>query len=383
MKQKRDNTRQSNFELMRIISMIMIILWHSLAWTDRGNVLINCSRDSLKVIFEFIMFIIVVHVNSYVLVSGYFQSKNKFKMSKLLKTVNMVWFYRIVLMIFMIVINIWHPTNIEIFRNSFPINLDFYWFFNVYALLYCISPFLNGYIEKSSKKDLKKLIIVLFLLFSILPYITGMKAFDNNGFTLYNFVLLYFIGAYLRKYPVRDWYIFKNVSKNLFQIICISVFIGCALFNFLLTRFGASILSYSNIFNEIGSNLNRFPPIYSNPFVIIQTIAYFCFFGTLNFKSRIINKLSSLTFGVYLLHDHYQLKHYIYIWTKINNGPIESYKFIPFLFIMVLLIYIVCSIIEWLRQILFKFIYNRNISKKWRIRYRKYLDGLGPKINWE
>jgi len=187
MKQKRDNTRQSNFELMRIISMIMIILWHSLAWTDRGNVLINCSRDSLKVIFEFIMFIIVVHVNSYVLVSGYFQSKNKFKMSKLLKTVNMVWFYRIVLMIFMIVINIWHPTNIEIFRNSFPINLDFYWFFNVYALLYCISPFLNGYIEKSSKKDLKKLIIVLFLLFSILPYITGVKAFDNIVFTLYTF----------------------------------------------------------------------------------------------------------------------------------------------------------------------------------------------------
>lgn len=383
MKHEKYNTRQSNFELMRIVSMLMIILWHSLCWTERGNVLINCNRDSLKLIFEFIMFILVVHVNSYVLLSGYFQSQSKFKMSKLLKTVNMVWFYRVVLMIFMITINLWHPTNIEILRNSFPINLEFYWFFNIYILLYCISPFLNRYIEKSSKKDLKRLIVVLFVLFSILPYITGMKAVNNNGFTLYNFILLYFIGAYLRKYPVRDWYIFKNISKNLFQIICIAVFLGCALFNFLLTRFGNSILSYSNIFNEIGSNLNYFPPIYSNPFVIIQTIAYFCFFGTLSFKNRFINKLASLTFGVYLLHDHYKLKCYVYIWTKINNGPINSYKFIPFLFIMVILIYIVCSIIEWIRQILFKFIYNRKISKKWRVRYRNFLDGLGFKINWE
>lgn len=383
MKQRIDNTRQSNFELMRIVSMLMIILYHTLCWTDHGNVLTNCNRDSLKLIFEFIMFVIVVHVNSYVLLSGYFQSKNKFKMSKLLKTVNMVWFYRVILMIFMIAINIWHPTNVEIFRNSFPIDLGFYWFFNVYILLYCISPFLNEYIEKSSKKDLKKLIAVLILVFSILPYISKGKTLDNDGFTLYNFVLLYFIGAYLRKYPVRDWYIFKNISKNLFQIICIAVFLGCALFNFLLTRFGASILSYGNIFNEIGSNLNYFPPIYSSPFVIIQSVAYFCFFGTLNFRSKFINKLSALTFGVYLLHDHRKLRYHIYIWTKINNGPISSYKFIPFLLVMVILIYIVCSIIEWIRQVLFKFIYNRNISKKWRIKYRQYLDGLGCRINWD
>lgn len=383
MKQKRDNTRQSNFELMRIISMLMIILWHALCDSPHGNVLANCNRDSLKLIFEFIIFIIVVHVNSYVLLFGYFQCQNKFKMSKLLKTINMVWFYRVILMLFLVVLNLWHPTNVEIFRHSIPINLGFYWFINIYILLYCVSPFLNGYIEKSSKKDLKKLIIVLFILFSILPYVTGLKAFDNNGFTLYNFVLLYFIGAYLKKYPIREWYLFKNISKSLFQVICIIVFIGCALFNFLLARFGASILSYGNIFNEIGSNLNYSPPIYSNPFVIIQTIAYFCFFGTLNFKNRIINKLSALTFGVYLIHDNLNLRYYVYIWTKINNGPINSYKFIPFLFIMVILIYIICSIIEWLRQIIFRFIYNRNISKKLRIKYRRYLDSLGFKINWE
>lgn len=68
----KDNIRQSNFELMRIISMLMIVLWHMLRSDFHGNVIENCSRESLRLIFEFIMFTIVVHVNSYVLLSGYF-----------------------------------------------------------------------------------------------------------------------------------------------------------------------------------------------------------------------------------------------------------------------------------------------------------------------
>lgn len=374
--------RQSNFELMRILSMLMIVMWHALRGDNHGNVINNCGRESLKLIFESMMFIMVVHVNSYVLLSGYFQVKNKFKMSKLLRNIDMVWFYRVAIMIFLIVINVWHPTHIEIFRNIFPIDMGFYWFMDVYILLYCISPFLNKYIEKSNQKELKKIIIVLFILFSVIPYITGLKAFYNDGYCLYNFILLYFIGAYLRKYPIQESYIFKNITKNLFQIICVFIFFVCALCNFLLARFANSITSFSNILNEIGNNLNIFSLLYSNPIVIIQTVAYFCFFETLNFKNKFINKVSSLTLGVYLIHNNIQIRHHIYKWLKIDNGVIYSYKFIPYVLLMVLLIYVVCSIIEWIRQVIFKFIYERKLSKKWRKKYRNYINNCGIKINW-
>lgn len=380
--EKDKKVRQSNFELMRILSMFMIILWHILRGDGHGNVIVNCERDSLRLIFEFMMFLMVVHVNSYVLLTGYFQCSSKFRMSKLLKNINMMWFYRVMLLIFLVVINVWHPTHIEIFRNVFPLDLGFYWFMDVYILLYCMSPIINQYISKANKHELRKAIGILLIIFSILPYITGLKTLYNDGYSLYNFILLYLIGAYLKKYPLKESYLFKNISKNLFQVICIVIFFGCALFNFLFTQFGSSITSFGNLFHEIGSNLTTTSLAYSNPFAIIQTIAYFCFFETLCFKNSFINKLSSLTLGIYFIHNNIQIRHNIYKWLKIDNGPIYSYKFIFYVFAVAILIYIGCSIVELMRWILFKVIYKRKLCCKWRQKYRGFIDNCGIKINW-
>lgn len=102
------------------------------------------------------------------------------------------------------------------FENVFPLDLGFYWFFDVYILLYCLSPFLNDYLNKISQKEFKKLLLVLFLLFSILPTLTGLKFFQNTGYTLYSFVFLYFVGVYLRKYPLKNSYLFKKMKNNVF-----------------------------------------------------------------------------------------------------------------------------------------------------------------------
>ena len=61
--------RNSNFELLRIVSMLFIILWHTIM---HGNMLYNCTNESIKWILEIIQFLIIVHVNSFVMVSGYF-----------------------------------------------------------------------------------------------------------------------------------------------------------------------------------------------------------------------------------------------------------------------------------------------------------------------
>ena len=67
--------RNSNHELMRIISMFFIVLWHCIL---AGN-LTNTSNPNTSMIYTLIQLIIIIHVNSYVLVSGYYQSKSTFK----------------------------------------------------------------------------------------------------------------------------------------------------------------------------------------------------------------------------------------------------------------------------------------------------------------
>ena len=67
--------RSSNLELMRIISMFFIVLGHVFLFGK----LLEVENKYLLLIYYFFEFILIVHVNSYVLVTGYFQSNSTIK----------------------------------------------------------------------------------------------------------------------------------------------------------------------------------------------------------------------------------------------------------------------------------------------------------------
>lgn len=358
--------RNSNYELMRIISMLMIVIFHIIV---HGQVLNNYQNEGAMLITEFILFMTLVHVNSFVLISGYFQSNLKFKQSKLWSIINQNLFYRILIVSIFLSMDLISLNKVEILKETAIINMTEYWFIKTYIFLYCLTPFINKFIKTLDKKDYQKLLILLLILFSIIPTVTGGGAFDNNGFTLYNFVFLYLIGAYLKKYPLKEMYVFKPMTKRLYQISMIAIFITTCSLNFMLTNYMNKIGNVNSILGELNNYIERASTAYSNPFVIIQTIAYFEFFGTLNIKNKIINKIASLTLGVYMIHDNGFISTNVYKWLKIDNGPIYSYKFIIYILIVAIVIYIACSIIEYLRKVLFSFIYKLRISEKVRKKY--------------
>ena len=119
--------RASNYELLRIVSMFFIVMYHTI---HHGNVINNCLNEGLKVILEFIMLILVVHVNSFVLVTGFFQSKSNFKQSKLWSIINANWFYKALIIIVFFILQIEPITKLDLFINLFPLNLTEYWFIN-------------------------------------------------------------------------------------------------------------------------------------------------------------------------------------------------------------------------------------------------------------
>lgn len=365
--------RSSNFELLRIVSMFFIVLYHTI---HHGNIINNCTNEGLRVILEIMMLFIVVHVNSFVLLSGYFQSKCNFKQSKLWSIINANWFYKALIVILFSYLGIRTFTTTEMFINLFPLNLEDYWFINPYLIVYCLSPFLNKFINSLSKKDYQKLLVVLFIILSIFPYITGNRIYNNDGFTLYNFVVLYLIGGYLRLYPLKESYLFKCMSNNLFQLFTIIVFLACVIINYSFNRTAESLLGKNSLFDLFGSSIIYMTRAYSNPIVMIQSIAYFSFFSTLNFKSKIINRLSKLTLGVYFIHDNKYVRENIYKWIGIDGYEITTYRFAIYAIIAALVIYIGCSIIEQIRQLIFKGISKLKISKKIRDKYYNYIKNI-------
>ena len=93
---------------------------------------------------------------------------------------------------------------------------------------------------------------------------------------------------------------------------------------------------------------------YNNIFVLMESIALFMFFKQLNIKNtkiiKIVEFIAPLTLAVYLIHEQSQLRTVLY--DKILHTEICYHN--PYgIFIMigtVLVIFIVCIIIEFMRQ---------------------------------
>lgn len=365
--------RDSNYELLRIFSMFFIVLYHVIV---HGNVILNSNNAFFSVFIFIIKMITIVHVNIFIMLTGYFQSEKEFKFSKFWSLINIDFFYRVAIIFILCIIGEIAVDKMFILNHTSILDLGEYWFLNIFIFLYCLSPFLNKFIKHLTKSEYQKFVIVLFVIFSIIPYLTANRAASNDGFTLYHMIFIYFIGGYLRRYPLSESYLFKKCSKNLFRVILIFIFFICVIFNTSLLFATYSLKGYNDLFLSIYNNTLFFHYRYSNPIVIIQTISFFSFFGTLNIKSKFINRVSGLTLGVYLCHDNFLLSIRIYKWLGIDSGKIKSFSFIFYIFLIAIAIYVVGSIIEFIRQCIFKYISNRKISIKLRKKFNDYFRSI-------
>lgn len=372
--------RESQFELMRIISMLFIVLYHILV---HGKIFEHAT-GSMSLFLAFVESLILVHVNSFVLVSGYFQCKGKLKLGKAIKINNMTWFYKVVMMLVLIATSLIAKPDIIIRLHTYlPIDYGTYWFINSYLILYLISPILNKIINSSSKKNLQKVILTLFIIISVLSTVTRDVFYNTlTGRSLCTFILLYFIGAYIRNYPISDSYFMKPFSNNAKRLIYFSTYLFAAIMS-TFCWLGYTYLHPLGAFaNEVGSILSFNHVSYASPIVIIQSIGYFLYFSTLNFKNKFINKVSSSTLAVYLISENIFLREMIYDkigLTKITNITISL---ILEILIATIVIFIICTLIEILREKIFRLIYNSKIAKKNRIFYQNYFKKLGLNIEW-
>ena len=381
-KEKRDNSNQkmrdSNFELMRIISMFMIVVTHIIG---HGYVVENCDGLTETAV-ALLKCLLYVHVNSFVLVTGYYQCKGKFKLQKIFSLNNAAWFYGLAIALFIIIFDLYPVSKLNLFRLAIPFQLNGYWFIKMYIYLYCLSPVLNLLISKIDQKYHKNIILVGFILFSIIPTITNRLTFDNDkGFSLPTFVFLYFVGSYFRKYPIDKAKIFETFSK--YKQVCIigAIFVGSIFINFLCFQFGSN-LKHGQILGEIGKMITNGVYAYDGPIMKITSVCYFLLFYYLKIQSKFINNIGKLIMGIYLIHEQFLFNDFFYryfgfddIYRKSWDAPTDITIFIR-IFITAVIVFVGCLIIEWIRQKIFKFIYNRKICCKYRKKFYNFIEAF-------
>lgn len=358
--------RESNFELMRLVSMIFIILWHVIG---HGKIVENSQNPAVDTIFSFLKHVIIVHVNSFVLILGFFQYRSKVKTSKVISLIFQTLFYSIVIFFTLYKLGFIDYLNFAIIMNVLiPFSSIDYWFISSYLLTYVLSNYINIFLKSLSYKQLKKLIIICFVTFCIIPFITGMRFINNNGYNFYHFIFLYIVGVYLYRYPLKESFLFRKISLKGYRLILLFIFFFCASYNFFLYGFAVNHL-YNNgqVFNYISNVILLSQGSYASPLVIVQSICYFEFFRTLCIKSKIINFISSCVFGIYLFHENTYLRIHLYKLLKIDNGIFYGRRIFVDVIIALIIIFVTGIIIELIRKLIAKIIVKTSLYKKMRV----------------
>lgn len=325
-----NKTRQSNFELLRIIAMLMILNLHS--FVGQGKLSLS-QIDSFIVFDYFRESCSICAVNCFVLISGYFGIK--WKLKSLLNLVFQVYFYVIGLFIIACLLG-YSDFSIIKFASRANCLIVSYWFISAYLILYLIAPVLNSFVASSDKKRLLTFIVIYYIVQSYFCLI-GPKYFND----CMNFVGLYLIGQYFRIYG-NDKLNVVSHGKLIITYILISLLI-CVF------AIGQKILMHSGKteFELLGG-------VYSNPLVIIQSMCLFAVFLRLQISNKFINWCGISSLSVYLIHLSPDIKNYYISFCQ------NLYEYPPLYHILILapfiiIVFSICILIDKIRL----FIWNQ------------------------
>lgn len=331
---KANKQRESNFELLRIACILIIILSH---YSVHGGFEIDRISNYFNKLFICTSGLGEIGVDCFVIISGYFLVSASFNVRKLLRLELELLSYSIGIDIIFYIYNMQFPTRDDVIFSIMPALTDKNWFLSVYMLLYMLSPFINQYIKLITKENLKKLIALLGATYIVIPTVTSYTLGGFNHISL--FITFYLIGAYIRIYP-EDFAFFNSIKVNVSLLAFSIIFI-----------FG-SVVFFLN--KPIREHI-YFMRAESIPVVVSALSLFFLFKNLPSFYNRIINKLASCTLGVYLIHDNPRMRSFI--WWKLNNSEYQNSEFLVIYAICsVLLVYCGCIIIDFIRSAVFNFI---------------------------
>ncbi len=333
-------SRNSSFELLRIIAMILIVTYH---YSLHGGFdKITHSNLCLNTFFlQILLFGGKLGCHLFMLITGYFMIKGKMNYKKIFKLFLELEFYSIILfLVFRFGLGEKYSKQ-DWLRNLMPLIYG-NWFVVNYIMLYCFIPFINKFLLSIDKNAFKKLMIITIAVYSIVPSI--FYYIDKYQWSFSNFdymIVIYLLGAYIRLYGIPK---FEN-KKYCIKVIVFSyvVLLGLTII--------FDIIAVS-LKKDLYVNMATKAQVQTSILLILIAISLFYFFKKTSFNSKIINFIAPSMLGVYLIHDNGIFKSWY--WKEFfpnNNYLYSNYLFVHFL-IKVIGIFIVSLIIDLIRRLL-------------------------------
>lgn len=193
--------RQSNMELLRIVSMLYVLVLHAnLMHIPTSE---NLHEAPVETFFRvFCEAVAIVAVDVFVLISGWFGIHFSFK--KLGALCFQVLFFSLGFFLVFLMISPSDALTIDKIKGVFLLNGD-YWFVKTYIILFLLSPVLNAFIEHATKEQFLAVLTSYYAFHTIYGWLMDASvSFTMNGTTGLSFIGLYLLGRYLNIY--KPWF---------------------------------------------------------------------------------------------------------------------------------------------------------------------------------
>ena len=216
-------------------------------------------------------------------------------------------------------------------------------FTSAFMMWYLFIPFLNILLRGITRRQHQLLIMLLLLVFSIYPFVPVYLNIDNNPICWFSTV--YVIAAYIRKYPD---YVYKCESAKVWGGItaCLILVATASVIALLWLRqnYGLSVSQYGMIADS------------DKPLAILIAVSSFLWFKNKKIGNdgynKWINILGGASFGVLLIHSNsFAMRKWLWvdIFDCVGHYNLPLCQLILYAIIVVILIYLVCTAIDYAR----------------------------------
>lgn len=304
--------------------MLMVLNLHSFRGYDHGSGIgqfLDFFRESTS----------ICAVNAFLLISGYFGIKWKFK--SFYNLVFQLFFYAFGVYLAAVAMGVVDFSLFDFAKNATCIYA--HWgFISMYVLLYFLAPLLNAFVEKVSSRELFFYVLIMFL----------SENFICRGQGFLNYVLLYLIGRWLHKTNSVE-----NLKCNAHKSYWITtVFITLSVYTLAL---------YTPINNAEKMTSFILGYGYNSPFVILQAVFLFLVFARMTFTNKYINWCASSCLAIFLIHMHPAIKKIGYYAITESFYDLPVWQHIIYLIGLITFVFFAAILIDKIRIIISEFVY--------------------------
>lgn len=305
----KNNKRNSNMELLRVLAMLMIIAHH--IWCHCVNLQLTDINRASDIGFyspgvsKKLLFLVVISPMGqignaiFIIISGYFMvHKGKdINLTNITKKLLLQLGFAAIVISTMTFIGFKMFKEYSIRLMDFNLINDMSWFVGYYFIIIILAKlFLNSFLNNLDKKNYAMFIMGIFGLIQFYWSRKILNNFVNDLETVFTGIFLYSLGGFIKKYNpfgnIKTWVV-GGLVVLINLIICGNYYI--VTINKILD------------FQKNGGIFTQSIPGYGNYYFlpIVLGIVIFELFRRIKLpNSRVINYLGASTFMVYLIHDN-------------------------------------------------------------------------------